>query len=142
MDAELEVQRTIKSAELTACLCLLKKVIEMKFIDPKAGDADLWIKISEELHSLISRETLVEVEHVKAHRTEKDKKEMSRFERFVTDGNENADELAKEGAMKDEGFRAITQQTGERRSACIILQYAASFHCLVAEWKDCEELKP
>ena len=22
------------------------------------------------------------------------------------------------------------------------LQYAASFHCLVKEWKDCEELKP
>ena len=23
-----------------------------------------------------------------------------------------------------------------------VLQYAASFHCLVEEWKDCEELKP
>ena len=22
------------------------------------------------------------------------------------------------------------------------LQYAASFHCLVERWKDCEELKP
>ena len=22
------------------------------------------------------------------------------------------------------------------------MQYAASFHCLVEEWKDCEELKP
>ena len=22
------------------------------------------------------------------------------------------------------------------------LQYAASFHCLVEEWKDCEELRP
>ena len=24
----------------------------------------------------------------------------------------------------------------------VALQYAASFHCLVEEWKDCEELKP
>ena len=46
---------------------------------------------------------LVEVEHVKADCTEKDKKEMSHFERFVTDGNEKADELAKEGAVLDEG---------------------------------------
>ena len=34
---------------------------------------------------------LVEVEHVKAHRTEKDKK-MSHFERFVTEGSVKADE--------------------------------------------------
>ena len=59
MDAELEVQRTIKRAELTAFLCLLKKIFgsikvhvdkkgrkdglwkgERKCIDPKAGDAD------------------------------------------------------------------------------------------------------
>ena len=45
----------------------------------------------------------------KAHRTEKDKKEMPHFERFVTDGNEKADELAKEGAMLDEGLMAQTR---------------------------------
>ena len=67
MDAELEVQRTTKRAELTAFFCLLKKVIgpikvhvdnivdglwrrERKCIDPKAGDADLWVKNWEELH--------------------------------------------------------------------------------------------
>ena len=63
MEAELEVQRTTKRAELTAFLCFLKKVIgpnklhvdnkgiidglwrgEGKCIDPKAGDADLWLK--------------------------------------------------------------------------------------------------
>ena len=42
---------------------------ERKCIDPKA-DADLWIKIWEELQLLVSKEKLVEVEHVKAHRTE------------------------------------------------------------------------
>ena len=60
MEAEFEVQRNIMSAELTAFLCLLKKVIgpikvhvdnkgtvdglwrgERKCIKPKAGDADL-----------------------------------------------------------------------------------------------------
>ena len=48
---------------------------------------------------LAAREIVVEVEHVKTHRTEKDKKEMSHFEKFVTDGNEEADELAKAGAL-------------------------------------------
>ena len=61
MEAELEVQRTINRAELTAFLCLFEKVIgpikvydglwrgERKCITPKAGDADLWIEIWEEL---------------------------------------------------------------------------------------------
>ena len=62
----------------------------------------------------------VEVENVKAHRTIKDKKEMSQFEKFVTAGDEKADELAKAGAMLDEGFMAETrvktvQQEREKR---------------------------
>ena len=36
----------------------------------------------------------------------KEKKDMSHFEKFVTEGNEKAGELAKEGAMLDEGFMA------------------------------------
>ena len=51
-----------------------------------------------------SLEILVEVEHVRAHRTMKDEKDESHFEKFVTDGDEKADELAKEGAMLDEGI--------------------------------------
>ena len=114
-------------------------------IKPKAGDADLWIKIWEELHRLAARENVVEVEHVKAYRTKKDKKEMSHVGKFVTDGNEKADELPKAGVMLDEGFmaeaRAKTVQQ-EREEVFAALQYAASFHCLVEEWNDCEELKP
>ena len=69
---------------------------------------------------------------------------MSHFEKFITDGNEKADELAKTGAMLDEGFMAETRaetvkQEGEEVYAA--LQYAASFHSLVKKWKDCEELK-
>ena len=31
---------------------------------------------------------------------------------------------------------------GEREVLCVALQCAASFHCLVEAWKDCEELRP
>ena len=116
---------------------------ERKCIDPKAGDADFWIKIWEELHLPVSKETLVDIEHVQAQRA-KNKKEMSQFEKFVTDGNEKADDLAKAGAMLDEGFmaepRAKTVQQ-EREEVYAASQYAASFRCLVEEWKDCDELK-
>ena len=37
--------------------------------------------------------------------------------------------------------RASTVQP-EREEVYAAMQYAASFHCLVKEWKDCEELKP
>ena len=30
----------------------------------------------------------------------------------------------------------------EREEVYVALQYAASFHCLMEEWKDCEELQP
>ena len=48
----------------------------------------------------------MEVEHVRAHRTKKEKTCMSQIEKFVTEGNEKADELAKVGAMLDQGFMA------------------------------------
>ena len=47
--------------------------------------------------------------------------------------------------MLDEGLmtaaRAETVQQ-EREEVYAALQYAASFHCLVKQWKDCEELRP
>ena len=51
------------------------------------------------------------MEHAKAHHTKKDTKEMSNFEKFVTAGNEQADELATVGAMLDEGFRVEMRAT-------------------------------
>ena len=96
------------------------------------GDADLWIKIWEALHNLAEKGISVEVEHVKEHRAQKEKEHMSHFEMFVTEGNEKADELAK-GALLDEGFM---------EEVCAALQCAASLHCLVEQWKDCEEHKP
>ena len=38
----------------------------------------------------------LKVEHVKAHRTKKEQKQMSQFERFVTEGTEKAVELARQ----------------------------------------------
>ena len=124
MEAELEVQRTIKRADLSAFLCFFGKVCgprkvhvdnkgiidglrkgEKESIKPGAGDADLW-KNWEELHELVKRGILVEVEHVKAHRTKRETEKMTKLERFVTEGNEKADELAKAGAMLDERFMA------------------------------------
>ena len=103
----------------------------------------LWIEIWEELRNLAAGDILVEVEHAKAHRTKKEKFEMSHFEKFVTGGNEKADEVAKEGAMLDEGFmveaRAKTMQQ-EREELYAALQCAARFYCLVEEWS--HELKP
>ena len=87
---------------------------------------------------------LIEVEHVKAYHTEKARQQMTLFEKFTTEGNEEAEELAKQGAMLDGGFvaqaRASTIQQ-EREAVYAALQYAASFHCLVESWKDCEELQ-
>ena len=164
-EVEYEVQRTIKRGELTAFLCMLMKDIgpikvhddnkellmgyglekEKGSVRKLALLTDLWIKNWEQLHHFVSRDLVVEVEHVNAHRTKKDKNDMSHLERFVTEGNEKADELAKEGAMLDEGFMAEAKtktMQQEREEVYTVLQYAASFHCLVEEGKDCEELRP
>ena len=98
----------------------LRKGEKECIIKPRAGDADLWIKMWEELHELVKRGILVEVELVKAHRTKKEKENMTQLERFVTEGNEKADGLAKGGAMLDEGFMAearaeTMKQERERR---------------------------
>ena len=70
---------------------------------------------------------------------------MSLFEKCITEGNEKADELAKEGAMVDGGVMAQARASTihqEREDVYAVLQYAASFHCLVEEKKECKELKP
>ena len=46
--------------------------------------------------------------------------------------------------MLDEWFMAETRaetMQQEREEVYAALQYAASFHCVVEQWKDCEELK-
>ena len=66
---------------------------------------------------------------MKAHRTKKEKEMMTQFGRFVNEGNEKADELAKAGAMMDEGFMAEARDDTMKQEREEV--YAASFHCLV-----------
>ena len=69
---------------------------------------------------------------------------MSQFEKFVTEGNEKADALAKPGALLDDGYmaEAQTETMQQEREVYASLQHAASLPCLVEQWKDCEELGP
>ena len=58
---------------------------------------------------------------------------MTQLERFVTEGNEKADELSIAGAVIHEGFVAearavIVKQERERRDVHAALRYVASFH--------------
>ena len=57
---------------------------------------------------------MLEVGHAKAHRSKKEKQQLSLFEKLVTEGNEKADELVSDGAMWDGGqmaqIRASTVQ--------------------------------
>ena len=61
---------------------------EIKCIGPKAKDADMWILILEEVHTLHKECTLLEAEHVKAHRSKKETQEMTIFDRIVAEGSE------------------------------------------------------
>ena len=98
VEAEFEVQRTIKRAELTAFSCLLNRVIgtmkvyvdikgsidglrrgERECIMPTAGDADFLDQNLGRTALFGRKGILVEVQHVKAHRTQKGKKDMSHF---------------------------------------------------------------
>ena len=100
------------------------------------------IKIWEELHNIAAGDILVQLKHVKAHRTKRENR-CRTLRSSSLKANEKADEWAKKRAMLDEGFmaeaRAKTMQQ-EREEVYAAVQYAASFHCLVEEWKDCDEL--
>ena len=97
---------------------------------PKAKDADLWILIWKEFHRVHQEGILVEAEHVKAHRSEKEETTNVALRRFVTEGDEKADEYAKDGAVMYgrvmAQIRASTVQQ-KREEAQAALQYAASF---------------
>ena len=93
-------------------------------------------KFWKKLHELVQKCILVEVAHVKAHRTKKEKENMTKIEWFVTEGNEKADELAKAGTMLDESLMAAVGAVTvkqERGSVYVALQYAA---CSIAWWRN------
>ena len=86
MEAEYEEQRTIKRAELTAFLCLLRKVC-LTHQGPCGQQGKNCMGYVKSV-----RHRGGSGRHVKAHRTKKEKEKMTQFERFVTEGNEKADE--------------------------------------------------
>ena len=115
LDAEVEVQRTIKSVELTAFLCLLRKADgptlvhvdhkriieglwrrEMKCIDPRAKDADLWILIREEL--LRAHQEGMLLEGTSKRTAQRKCTKCVSLRKFINESSETADELAKMGA--------------------------------------------
>ena len=155
LDAEHEVQRAIKRAELTACFCHLRRIIGVitAHVDHRGIVDGLWKGkievhwpeskgrrsvglIGEEVRRMHRQETLLEVEHFKAHRSKTEKQELSLFERSVTEGNERADESGKRWTLCDGGemaqirASAVQQKREEVHSA---FQCAAKFHCLVEE---------
>ena len=92
LDPGLEVQRTIKRADLTAFIRHFRRRVdpttvhvdnkgiinglwrgEIKCIGPEAKDADLWLCIWEEVRRIHQEGALLEVEHVKARRSKKEK---------------------------------------------------------------------
>ena len=118
----------------------------MSCIGPRAKDADLWTSIWEEWHGVHQEGILVEGQARQSTAPKEGKAaKISLFNKFITEGTEKADELAKGGARLNGGdmaqVRAVTIQL-EREDVYAALQDAASFHCLVEKWKDCEELRP
>ena len=122
-----KVQRTIKRAKLMAFFCIFMGIIDatpahvdnegiidgllrgaMKCNGSKAKDVDLWIFIREEVRRVHQAGTLLDVEHVKAHRSKKRKPHMSLFGKWslkpvMLDGGEMTQ------------IRAGTVQRKERR---------------------------
>ena len=98
-------------------------------------------KIWEELHGLAEGGILVEVEHVKAHRTKKEKEKCRSLRSLSLKATRRLMSWQKKEHCWMEGFLAETMQQ-EREEVYAALQYAASFHGLTEQWKECEELEP
>ena len=86
-ETELEVQRTIKRTELTAFLCLFRESYKRRKVSVSSQEREMLIHGYNFGKNCMVWQTgnLVEVEHVKAHRTKKEKTNMSQFDRFVTE---------------------------------------------------------
>ena len=84
-------------------------------------EADLWIKIWEELHRLAARDTVVEVEHVKAHRTKKMMRKRFRTLSGLSLKNEKADELESRSSVGRRiygGSESKDNAARKRRGVC------------------------
>ena len=102
-----------------------------------AKDADVWILIWEELHSVHEEDILVEVRARQSASLQKGEKKQLQ-------GSDKAEEFSKRRSdveWKRCGAGA-SYYGSAREEVYAALQYAASLHCLVEEWRGCEELEP
>ena len=96
------------------------KKVKKECIKPRAGDADLWIKTWEELHELVKK--MHPGGSGTCEGTPHKEGTMTQLERFVTEGNKKADDLAKAGS--NAGRRncgrseSINCEAGERGGVC------------------------
>ena len=108
LDAEFEVQRAIKTSELTSFFCLFGRVV-----GPTTGHVD---------DTGHHEGTFLEVRHATAHRSRKENQEKSLFERFVAEGNERVDELGKDRSTLDGCEMAqITASTVQQKTGGCVL---------------------
>ena len=116
----------------------------MKCVGPQAKDADLWILVREEVRSVHQEGMLLEVEHVKAHRSKKEKKDMALFGSLVTEGSERADVLATGGCNAggrngtDQGQHSSAEKEGGLRDVAVRSQLSL----FRGGKSDCEEVRP
>ena len=76
---------------------------------------------------------------VRHDRIDKEKAKMTLFEKFVMEGHEDADRLAKEGPDLDGGAMATIKAATvmqERMGVHAALQHAATFHCQMRKWQN------
>ena len=80
-------------------------------------------------------------ERFTAIRTEKEKKAVTTEEKFVMEGHEKFDELAKDGAEEDSVVMDAAKAPVEEIKLCVNC-IAAPFQDQVEEWKDRDEGVP
>ena len=109
---------------------------DMKCIAPKAKDADLWILIWEEVRRVHQEGMLLEVSY-----TPKRIAPRRRSNKLSLVENVSLKAMRKQTNWQQMEIGASTVQQ-HREKFYVVLQYAASFRCLVEELHDCEGPAP
>ena len=90
--------------------------------------------------------TLLEAKHVESYLSKKKKQEMMLFERFNTEGDERADELANDrqmvGLKRDRQNSRATTQTCNKETFVRHCGLQPAFVIWWWNWHDCEKPKP
>ena len=149
LDAELEVQRTIQRAELTGLhvshlenyrshhgSCRRqnhRRTVERRneMLWSKSKGRRLGILLWDEVCRVRMEGTLLKVEHVKAHRSKKEKQQISLFEKFCHGERDMKKETSLQKMeqcwMEERWFRSGPAQSNRKQEIYEALQYAFSF---------------